>query len=173
MIRGIRHLLLITMMCWTWPGSCALARDALPEYTIKAGYLYNFALLTEWPPSSIGKAFNICLYRSGIFATALESIQGKRIKKRPITIRYIERPAEMQTCHLLFVAEISRTEMNRVVKEIAAKPILTVTDDKLLEQEGVMVLLRPEGNRLVFELDQAMAERANLKFSSRLLRLAR
>jgi hypothetical protein len=79
----------------------------------------------------------------------------------------------MQTCHLLFVAEITRAEMTRVVKEISVKPVLTVTDDKLLEQQGAMVLLRPEGNRLVFEIDQAMAERANLKFSSRLLRLAR
>jgi hypothetical protein len=173
MSRGIRRLLLVVLMCWACSGSCVLARDALPEYTIKAGYLYNFALLTEWPPSSIGETFNMCLYRGGAFATALDAIRGKRVRNRPIAIRYVERPAEIQTCHLLFVAEITRPEMTRVVKELAARPVLTVTDDKLLEQEGAMVLLRPEGRNLVFEIDRIMAERVNLKLSSRLLRLAR
>jgi hypothetical protein len=166
-------MILITLMFWVWTSSCVFARDALPEYTVKAGFLYNFALLTEWPESSIGETFNICLYRSGIFATALEAIQGKRIRKHPITIQNVESPAAMKTCHLLFIAEITRPEMTRVVKEIATRPILTVTDDVILEEEGAMILLRPEGDYLVFEIDHAMAQRVNLNISSRLLRLAR
>jgi hypothetical protein len=173
MTRGIRHLLLIAMMCWGWSSSSVLAREALPEYTIKAGYLYNFALLTEWPSSSLGETFNMCLYRSGAFSTALESIRGKQIGNRPINIKYVERSGDIQACHLLFVAEITRSEMTRVVKEIAARPVLIVTDDELLGQEGAMVLLRPEGNRLVFEIDLATAESVNLKISARLLRLSR
>jgi hypothetical protein len=173
MTRGIKHLLLIVMMCWASCGSSVLARDSLPEYTIKAGYLYNFALLTEWPPSSIGETFNMCLYGSHIFASALDSIRGKRIGNRPITIQYVVSPAEIQTCHLLFVAEIPRSEMTRVVKAIAARPVLIVTDDELLEKEGAMILVRPEGDRLVFEINLAMAESVNLKVSARLLRLAR
>jgi hypothetical protein len=115
----------------------------------------------------------MCLYRGGAFATALEAIRGKRIGNRPITIRYVDSPAEIQACHLLFVAEITRSEMTRVMKAIAARPVLIVTDDKHLEQEGAMVLVRPEGNHLVFEIDLAMAESVNLKISARLLRLAR
>jgi hypothetical protein len=165
--------MLIALICWSWACSCAHARDALPEYTIKAGYLYNFALLTEWPADSIGDTFNMCLYRSHAFATALEAIRGKLIGKRPIAIQYVDRPKDIQACQLLFVADIPRSEMARVVKAIAGRPVLIVTDDKLLEQEGAMVLVRPEGDRLVFEIDLAMAERVNLKVSSRLLRLAR
>jgi hypothetical protein len=115
----------------------------------------------------------MCLYRSGAFSTALESIRGKQIGNRPINIKYVERSGDIQACHLLFVAEITRSEMTRVVKEIAARPVLIVTDDELLGQEGAMVLLRPEGNRLVFEIDLATAESVNLKISARLLRLSR
>jgi hypothetical protein len=169
----LRHVFLFTVMFFSWGYSNAYARDALPEYIIKAGYLYNFSLLTAWPSESLGDAFDICLYRNQEFKGALETIQGKLVENRPIVINYLEHPKETHACNILFVAEIKREEMNRIVEEINKRPVLIVTDDEALVKAGAAIFLRPEGRRLVFEIDLSVAKSAQLEISARLLRLAR
>lgn len=169
-----RHLPLCISLAWgLLLAPCARASDPLPEYTVKAGYLYNFAILTEWPSSALNDSLELCLIGDDDFGSALESLQGKIVNYRPINIRSLSRPGEVKGCNILFIAKVERAEFAILQREIAGQPILTVTDNENLAKSGLTVFLRPERQRLVFEINTNAAKRANLNISSRLLRLAR
>ena len=153
----------------TW----AMASAPLPEYTVKAGYLYNFAMLTEWPYNSTGQSMELCLIGSDEFGPALEALQGKMVNNRRINIRLLAHAGEVKGCHVLFIAEMERSEFAQLKREIASRPILTVTDSEVLARSGVAIFLRPEGQRLVFEINTNAVRNADLNISARLLRLAR
>jgi hypothetical protein len=166
----IRSLVWLGLACFS---SAASARDPLPEYTLKAGYLYNFAILTQWPEQMNNRNFELCFYGNSELGWALQSISGKKVNQQNITIREIKQSTEASNCHLLFIAESDNIETSRMIQSIALQPILTVTEDLTLVDKGVMILLRPEGKRLVFEIDHNTAKKSQLNISSRLLRLAK
>jgi hypothetical protein len=169
-----RHLLLCffvvgALLHATW----ALASTPLPEYTVKAGYLYNFAMLTEWPSNAMGENLELCLIGNDDFGPALEALQGKTVNSRRINIRLLAHPRDAKECQVLFIAEVAHSEFALLKREIAGRPILTVTDNENLAKSGVAIFLRPEGQRLVFEINTNAVRSADLSISSRLLRLAR
>lgn len=165
-----RHLLLCLSLAW---GGCACAAEPLPEYTVKAGYLYNFAMLTEWPSEAAGENLELCLIGDDEFGAALKMLQGKAVNQRFINVRNLNYPGEAKGCHMLFIAEVARPEFVQIKRELAARPVLTITDNKNLEKSGVAIFLRAEQRRLVFEIDTGATKNAKLNLSARLLRLAR
>ncbi len=173
MSAPIRHLLLcFSLACSLLHAACTFAGDLLPEYTVKAGYLYNFAMLTEWPADAMGENLELCFIGDDAFSSALGALQGKTVNNRQINIRSLARPGEVRGCHVLFIAEVTRAEFAQLKREIAGQAILTITDNASLAKSGVAIFLRPEQQRLVFEIDLGVAKAANLNISARLLRLA-
>lgn len=169
-----RHLLGCFALVWgSLQATCALASEPLPEYTVKAGYLYNFAMLTEWPASAIGAYLEMCFIGDKGLGTALETLQGKVVNSLPINVRLIRHEDEAKACNVLFIADVARADFARIKREIEGRPVLTVTDDSNLAKSGVAIFLRPEQKRLVFEIDTNATKRAQLNISARLLRLAR
>src|ERR1035441_7226967 len=65
------------------------------EYTVKAGYLYNFALLTEWPSDTADKNLEVCLIGNDDFLPALQTLQGKMVNERRINIHVLAQPGEI------------------------------------------------------------------------------
>lgn len=174
MMKKLCHLLgYVIMLNAIWLAKPVLAHDALLEYTAKAGFIYNFAMLTEWPPGAQGSNLQLCYFGANGILPYLESIQGKPINNRRVDVRLVAAPEEARDCHLIFISETDRMSMSRLMREIAGLPILTVTDDESLAKSGTMILLRPERKRLVFEIDVAATRNANLNLSARLLRLSR
>jgi hypothetical protein len=174
MSARFRYLLLCFFAaCGLLHATCVLASDPLPEYTIKAGYIYNFAILTEWPPKALSTSLELCFIGNDDVGSALESLQGKMVNNRPINVRALTHPGEAKECNILFITEVGRSEFALLKREIAGRPILTVTDNESLAKSGLTVFLRPEHLRLVFEINASAAKGANLNISARLLRLAR
>lgn len=174
MSAAFRHLLLcFSLASGLLHAAGALAAEPLPEYTVKAGYLYNFAMLTEWPSDTVSDNLELCVAGNDGLGSALKSLQGKIVNNRQIAVRVLAEPAEASRCHVLFIADVERAEFAQLKREIAARPVLIITDNEQLAKSGVAIYLRTEGQRLVFEIDANAAKRANLNISARLLRLAR
>ena len=49
----------------------AAKSDDLPEYRLKAAFLYNFAAFTEWP-ADVGSTLNLCVYGQDPFGEDLD-----------------------------------------------------------------------------------------------------
>jgi YfiR/HmsC-like len=151
--------------------------QAALENTIKASYLYNFAVHTEWPdgafagpdaPMVIGLAGDVP------FAPALEvGLRGKNLGGRKIIVRAVGSNDEAGRCHVLFIGAVTPKRMAMLLAAVAAKPVLTVSESEgFAKRGGILNLFRGESS-LKFEANPSAAARMHVKLSSQLLKLAR
>lgn len=147
--------------------------DALPEPAIKAVYLYNFALYTQWPlPPADG--VGICIAGRDPFGSALAAIDGKAVRGQPVIIRRLDHAADdFSRCHVLYVGGVAAGQGARIARTLRQQPVLTVAEAGDSEDFPPMILLIPDGKRIAFEIDLGMTRTAGLVLSSQLLRLAR
>lgn len=147
------------------------------EYQVKAAYLYNFSRFVEWPNSTFEKsesAFVIGVLGEDPFGTMLDSlVQGESVQGRRLVIRRLASREEAVKCQILFVSDSEEGRLSEILKELAGKSILTVSDIRSFTRLGGAIRFTVEGNRVRFEINVAAAQRARLSVSSQLLKLAR
>jgi hypothetical protein len=147
------------------------AQEASLEYRVKAAYLFNFTKFVEWPAGAIpdGAPFTICVAGDNPFAATLEdTIRGETVSGRTLQ----SRPAQgTETCQVLFIPR--EVDPAPFLKRARMEPVLTVGESpEFVRQGGIINFVREEG-KVRFEISQEAASRAQLRISSRLLRLAR
>ena len=138
---------------------------------MKAAYLYNFALFAQWPALPAGD-FQLCVLGNTPLDAELERLQGKRVQNLPIAMRRIMPGDSLDGCQLLYVDERNRRILDGLLERLAGSPVLTITDASGLADRGIMIEMRRQSQRIVFDVNLAAARRAHLDFSSRLLKLA-
>ena len=147
------------------------------EYEVKAAFLYHFARLVEWPLAADDKPFVLAVVGPDPFGHVLEDAIGSRqVRGRAVRIDRYRRSADARHDHpqLLFVAASESREVERALAAVEGAPVLTVGELDAFAEQGGMIGFRitPEG-RVTFDINRAEAERAGLKLSSQLLKLAR
>ncbi len=169
--------LLAALCAWTLPLAHAeTAPDAkrLPvagdAATLKAAFLYNFALYTTWPPPP-PNAFTLCAIGHDELGTAFDALANKQVDGKPVHVRRIDSAAEARGCHVLYVPESSAGNLPALSRGLASQPVLIVSDAGNLDAS--MILIEAEGNRLAFSVNLARLRQAGMDVSSKLLRLAR
>lgn len=144
---------------------------AVGEYELKAAFLYNFALFTEWPlPSSILK---LCVMGKDPFGVTIRSIAEKTVHGAAVKVQRVSSITEARTCQLLFVATSERDYLNRISEQLRYDPVLTVTESDGYEHRQAMIVMVNSDHHVEFDINQTAAQQAGLKLSSRLLKLAR
>jgi len=144
----------------------------VPEYSLKAAFIYNLINFTEWPPKLPGNS-TICVIGKDPFGPAMDALQGKLIRGLPVTVRRLQMTESTHSCRVLFIGETGPEELRRLLDSLQGRPILTVADGEEPVHQGVMVGLLIENNRLTYEFNTDATKRAGLVISSKLLRLAR
>jgi len=151
--------------------------QSVSEYQVKAAFLYNFAKFVEWPPNLFNDPrdpFVLCVAGDDPFGNLLDGIVlGKTANGHPLAVRRLRREREARSCQILFVSSSERNRLRPVLKSLRGASVLTVGETDGFAQEGGMINLTLEDNRVHFEINVAAAERAGLKISSKLLSLAR
>lgn len=167
------HCYLLSL-CWLM-ASAGVRADALPEYTLKAAYLYNFAMLTEWPSGQADTgAINYCFYRGHQLEPAIEILRTKTIQNRPVVIRYVSDIEQVQGCQVLVFGQLNRYATHKLMDYVAQQPILTISDAQLSATEvGAMISIVPDQQHLTFEVNLLAVKQGNINLSARLLRVAK
>ncbi len=145
------------------------------EYLVKAAILYNLAKFTEWPSGAYANGaapFRVCVLGQDPFGTAIETIDGKRIKQRLVATLRIARLDQARRCQVLYISASERDRLGAILARLGREPILTVTDLPGLDPPGAMINFRTVANKVRFEIDADHAALAGLSFSSKLLSLA-
>jgi hypothetical protein len=147
------------------------------EYQVKAVFLYNIMSFVEWPDSafeSSGQPLKITILGTDPFGTVLDDIvRGKLINGRSIVVRRANTLSEIGECQLLYVSASERDNLAAIWARVQGKPVLTVSDiDPKVSRNAVVMISVGDDNRLKLCINTGAAERAGLKISSRLLRLA-
>ncbi|MCU6434965.1 YfiR family protein [Undibacterium sp. Jales W-56] len=145
-----------------------------PEYALKAVYLNNFALFTEWPDET-NEVLEFCVFGKDPFGRFLENAAQKKIRGKAIHLRRAVQGADLKSCHLLFIPALEKENFSRIAPSISQQAILTVTETAQVGEKypNVMIVIVQEGSNVMFDVNQSVAKTAGLSFSSKLLRLAR
>lgn len=146
----------------------------LPEYQVKAGFIYNFALMTRWPKHVLPDALNLnfCIYGTDPFGDARALFADKRIGAHALDVHIVTDMAELTACHILFIP-VAAGAPEPVLARTWGEPVLTVTESAGAAERGAVINLVREGEHVRFEINVDAARRARLELSSRLLNLAR
>lgn len=163
------YLLLFCAILSYSPYACA---EELDEYTLKAAFLYNFAVYTTLPDSD-ASTFNLCIYGNDPFGKNLDSLmQKKRINDRTITIYRTNNVDRLDSCQLVFVSRSSIDNLKDVINTLQDKPVLIVADSPGSAQQGVTLNMEVKDEKVTFEANLKVARKAGLNLSSQLLRFA-
>jgi hypothetical protein len=147
-----------------------LNAKALPEYTLKTAYLYNFALLTNWPEDEQTDNFHICFYKED-FGEASEVLENKDFSDKKIKIFTISNIDDAKTCQVVFIREDQEKKGKELIQELLGKHILIVSENKNLTDSHITI--SQENHKLVFDVSLKTLKMSDLAVSSRLLKLAR
>lgn len=166
---AVLHLLILLALSLPQP---ARADAAVDERAMKAAYFYNFALFAQWPALPDAN-FQLCVLGTTPLDAELVRLEGKRVQNGlPIAMRWIMPGDPFTGCQVLYVDEHSRRTLDTLLQQLDAAPVLTITDAAGLGDRGVMIEMRRQDQRIVFDINLAAARRARLDFSARLLKLA-
>jgi hypothetical protein len=149
----------------------AALSDDLPEYRLKAAFLYNFALFTEWP-SDIGSTLNLCVYGRDPFGEEIDALQGKPVGDRRMVVRRVTSGEGLAVCQIVFIADPSAEAISRLLSSLRGAAVLTVADVPGAARQGIALNMNVVKNKITFEANLAAARAANVKLSSKLLSLA-
>lgn len=145
------------------------------EYLIKAAILYNFAKFASWPETAFSypnAPMRLCVLGDDPFGVALDSLHGKQVRNRSLATARISTVEEAPQCHILFVSGSEEDNLSAILDYVAELPILTVGDIRRFANTGGIIALKEVDNRSRIDINLGAAEKAGLKLSSKLLRLA-
>ena len=149
----------------------ARAADELPEYRLKAAFLYNFALFTEWP-ADVGNTLRLCVFGPDPFGAELDGLQGKAVGERSITVQRKTSLDGLKHCQIVFIAAAAAGQLPRVLEALDGQTVLTVADSAGATRQGSALNMAVSQNKISFEANLKAARAAKLNLSSKLLRLA-
>ena len=157
-------------LAWLLGGVPAWSEE-LPEYRLKAAFLYNFAALTEWP-ADVGATLHLCIHGADPFAGELNVLNGKTAGSRRIEVARSSTLQSLKGCQIVFVSAAAAGQLPRVLDAVRSLPVLVIADTPGALRQGAMLNMNLVQGRVTFEANLAAARCARLTLSSKLLRLA-
>jgi hypothetical protein len=175
--RGLRRaagLAILTVLCAT----ASRPRAAVDlEYDIKGAFLFNFAKFVEWPDGSVGSGaspIRLCILGRDPFGTGIDAlVRDESVNGRPLQVERLDRAAEARVCHIVFLPAAERARMDDLLAATRGSSALTVSELPRFLERGGIINFDIESGKVRFEVNLAAAQRAELKISSKLLRVAR
>ena len=156
------------------------ASAATSEYLIKAGFIYNFAQLVQWPSTAFSQADSpivIGILGTDPFGTSIDRvIENKKLDGRNLIVkrlRWSKDLKDLTECNILFISSSEKEHIPDVINMLKWLPILTIGETPGFAARGGIINLTLEDNKVRFEVNIGAAKQANLNISSRLLALAR
>jgi len=145
--------------------------DNLAEYRIKAAFLVNFAIFTEWP-AEVESTLNICVYGPDPFGAELDRFGGKSVGGRSLLVTRVNSVDKLGACQIVFITRPVIDNLLRVLDNVSGKPVLTVADSPGAMRQGVALNMGTRQSKVTFEANLAAARSNGLNLSSKLLNLA-
>ncbi len=176
------RLLLLAALSFVSPfsGGLPAARAAPPltEYEVKAVYLYHLARFIEWPPqahAAPGDLLVIGVIGADPFGRLLdETVQDPSVQEdQRLVVRRFASLEEVPHANILFISSSEAERLPQILKTLEGASVLTVGEMDRFAERGGMVALRLEDKKVRFDINLGAAQRAGLKLSSHLLKLAR
>jgi hypothetical protein len=143
--------------------------DVASETDLKTAFVYNFIVLSTWPAESPG-VLRFCVTGTQVEAAAFRALSGKSAGERTVSVQSVASPDRASECQILFISSAESGRLGAWLSAAARQPTLTISNEA--RASGAMVNVRPEGARIVFDVDTRAAAAARIGLSSQLIKLA-
>lgn len=175
-LKGLTKSILILAIAIFILGFTPPQKLESPEYQVKAVFLFNFAQFVEWPANTFPEENSpivIGVLGQDPFGSYLdETVQGEEVNGHPLAIQRFHLSSEIKDCHILFIHRNMVPKLERVLKDLEGKKILTVSDGNNFTKQGGMVRFVTENNKIKFRINLEAVKASDITISSKLLRLA-
>ncbi len=190
-------ILLLALGASSLAASCRA--DSPDPYAVKAAIFYNIARFVEWPSDAAGSesagndpagrgpvgteaagteapgssaSFRIGVVGEDPFGSLLDELaRSQTLLDRPIQIHRGSDPSDLDGCEMLFLG-VPESELPDALAAAEKRGTLTVGEGEAFVRAGGAIGLVVDQRRVRFEVNLAATERADLRVSSKLLRLA-
>ena len=147
------------------------------EYKLKAAFICNFARFIEWPPGSFANddaPFVIGVVGADPFNGALEqAVAGKKVGSRRVEIRHLGAVDKITSCQILVIPTTDDESESAILRKVGKDPVLSIGESDSFCALGGCIRFFTEDNKMRFEINVDATDQAQLKISSKLLKLAR
>ncbi len=168
--KVVTALLALCMMFYAW------RVESVTDVAVKAGFVYNFSKFAEWPADSFATNYaplNLCVVGNQPLGGQLVMLHGRIAQGHAINLRGNVRGDDLRTCHILFVGESEERRVTTLLAQIVGSPVLTISDIDGFAEQGGIIGLSLNGERVEFTVNLRAARQAGIKLNSQLLRLGR
>ncbi len=149
---------------------------SVEKQAVLSALTLNIARFTRWPEpvfKDTGPVLNLCIVGDHIIQTSFLAIENKVINNKTIRVLNVSRLRNLKQCQILYISELERNRLIRLLKELKDLPILTIGENFAFIKAGGMVgLLFVEG-KISLNINLAVVKASGLVVSSRLLKLAK
>lgn len=141
------------------------------ELSVKATFLTKFARYVIWPDGlpPTGRPIALCIVGNDPFGRLID--EAAQSDPAAFAVRRLESTEQAGDCQVAFLGATSRQSTDQMVAALRDQPVLTVTDAKMGTARGI-IHFQVQRGKVGFHIDNAIAARAKLSISSRLLQLA-
>ena len=168
----MRRATFLAALLLAWLAMLPAARaDDLPEYRLKAAFVYNFLAYTDWPADT-GTTLTLCLRTPEPFGREIDGLQGKPVGTRTLAVQRRGPGESLKGCHAVFLPAAALEVPSRVIEPLRESPVLTLADTPGAMRRGVMLNMTLLNGKVSFEANLQAARAAGLGLSAKLLRLA-
>src|SRR5258708_24722692 len=152
-MRLLRLLIAIAIVILPSLGRQAHAQDSSvsSEYLIKAGFIYNFANLVQWPTTAFAQPDSpivIGILGEDPFGIVLDRVlAGKRVNGRVFLVKRLKSVVDLKECHVLFVSSSELAHFAEAIHLVKGMPILTIGELPRFAKRGGVIKSRPDGHQ--------------------------
>ncbi len=175
-LRLLRSVLLLVPMAAVCVAGIGAAPQNVSDASLKSAFLYKFTLFANWNDGlgEDGSPISICVLGRDDLSDALqEAVEGRRAHHRPLVVERPTNAREARSCHIVFIGWPDPSRVDRTLKVLDGRPILTVGELDDFAERGGMIAIVTRQNRLRLKINLRVVERAGLRLSSQLLKLAK
>lgn len=142
------------------------------EYAIKAALLVNILKFVSW--NERNDRIVLCVSKGEELRQTFEQLAGELIESREIQVRFFNgEQLSADSCDVYFASGSEDAINPETLKNMSTSGVLTIGERGDFLHQGGVVNFYTDNNRVRFEINVAAAEKAGIKFSSKLLHLAK
>ena len=150
--------------------------EAENEYAVKAAFIANFIVLTEWPDDGSSKAIDVvtlCVVSDSPLPAPLQGLEGKQVGSRTIHVVTVTPDTTLPACQVVFYMEdVDSENLVRTLTAVRYTPVLTIGENNNVTRLGGTMHFYEKQGRLRFVINLKAVTEQKLKMSSRLLQVA-
>jgi len=168
--------LLLSLALAAGAASADAQAPVISESQIKAAFLYNFTKFVEWPgevfPSKSHPIAIGILGENPLVAELQAIVENRKVNGRTIVVTNVLTAADIVSTQLLFVGTEEDARFADLKSVAQDNAVLTVGESPSFAAAGGAIFFVQHNGKLRFQINMAAAERARLKISAELQKLA-